>query len=220
MLIPMDVRSNLERLFGARRACLGLFAAADELGVGFVSGVAPHVLVDRQSVLQGGADPESGAVGVPWQRAAEAGRERGHHPGVPRCVGASVARGGAGGGDLGKDRRWSSEVNCACQCRCSQRRHRNGTRGEHPKVLTRASVPGLTERRRTPRTVAAFRPWRSWRAEAPRDLEHPKDSRSAPRSQSPDAVPDAAPDAAYSDRERLSEHRSRAHHRRVVHVEV
>ena len=61
MLIPMDVRSNLERLFGARRACLGLFAAADELGVGFVSGVAPHVLVDRQSVLPGGAEAAEGA---------------------------------------------------------------------------------------------------------------------------------------------------------------
>lgn len=61
MLIPMDVRSNLDRLFGARRACLGLFAAADELGVGFVSGVAPHVLVDRQSVLPGGAEAAEGA---------------------------------------------------------------------------------------------------------------------------------------------------------------
>jgi len=61
MLIPMEVRSNLDRLFGARRACLGLFAAADELGVGFVSGVAPHVLVDRQSVLPGGADAAEGA---------------------------------------------------------------------------------------------------------------------------------------------------------------
>lgn len=61
MLIPMDVRSNLDRLFGARRACLGLFAAADELGVGFVSGVAPHVLVDQQSVLPGGAEAAEGA---------------------------------------------------------------------------------------------------------------------------------------------------------------
>ena len=61
MLLPMDVRANLERLFPARRACLGLFAAADELGVGFVSGVAPYVLVDRQSVLPGGADAVEGA---------------------------------------------------------------------------------------------------------------------------------------------------------------
>lgn len=61
MLIPMEVRSNLERLFPAGRACLGLFATADELGVGFVSGVAPPVLVDRQSVLPGSAEAADGA---------------------------------------------------------------------------------------------------------------------------------------------------------------
>src|ERR1019366_7080759 len=34
------------------------------------------------------------------------------------------------------------------------------------------NTPGLTERHKTPRTVAAFRPWRSWRARALWDLEH------------------------------------------------
>jgi hypothetical protein len=51
-----DLRSALERLFPWNRACLGLFAAAEEMGLGFVSGVPPYVLVDRPSVLPGGAD--------------------------------------------------------------------------------------------------------------------------------------------------------------------
>lgn len=51
-----DIRSALERLFPWNRACLGLFAAAEEMGLGFVSGIPPYVLVDRPSVLPGGAD--------------------------------------------------------------------------------------------------------------------------------------------------------------------
>jgi len=50
--------------------------------------------------------------------------------------------------------------------------------------LSRASAPGLTERRRTPRTVAAFRPWRSWRADALRDLGHAEDNHRATDGQS------------------------------------
>ena len=48
------------------------------------------------------------------------------------------------------------------------------TRGPPFQEDPRDSAPGLTKQRKTPRTVAAFRPWRSWRAYAPRDLEHPK----------------------------------------------
>ena len=72
MLLPMDVRSNLERLFPVRRACLGLFAAADELGAGLVSGVAPHVLVDRQSLLPGGGDAVDGARNLVMAQRGEA----------------------------------------------------------------------------------------------------------------------------------------------------
>ncbi len=61
MLVPMDVRAQLEQLFPRGRACLGLFAAADELGVGHVSGVTPHVLVDGASLLPGRPDAASGA---------------------------------------------------------------------------------------------------------------------------------------------------------------
>lgn len=56
MLIKRDLREHLDRYFPRRRAALGLFAAADELGIGFVSGVPPYVLVDRPSVLPGGSD--------------------------------------------------------------------------------------------------------------------------------------------------------------------
>ncbi len=61
MLVPVDVRSQLERLFPRGRACLGLFAAADELSIGHVSGAAPHVLVDSATVLPGRADAADGA---------------------------------------------------------------------------------------------------------------------------------------------------------------
>jgi hypothetical protein len=56
-----DVRSQLERLFPPGRACLGLFAAADELGVGFVSGVPPYVLIDQPSILPGNPNAADGA---------------------------------------------------------------------------------------------------------------------------------------------------------------
>ena len=61
MLIRRDLREHLDKYFPRRRAALGLFAAADELGIGFVSGVPPYVLVDRPSVLPGGSDaPDAG----------------------------------------------------------------------------------------------------------------------------------------------------------------
>ncbi len=61
MIVPTHVQSQIERIFPAGRACLGLFAAADELGVGLVSGVAPYVLVERASYLPDGADAVDGA---------------------------------------------------------------------------------------------------------------------------------------------------------------
>jgi Holliday junction resolvase len=51
LVVPRDVRSEMERLFPLARACLGLFAAADELGVGFVRGVPPYVLIDQLSAV-------------------------------------------------------------------------------------------------------------------------------------------------------------------------
>jgi hypothetical protein len=42
--------ANLERLLHQESACLGLFAAADRLGFGFVHGVPRHVYVKRLSV--------------------------------------------------------------------------------------------------------------------------------------------------------------------------
>jgi hypothetical protein len=61
LIMPRDVRSQLEQLFPAGRACLGLFAAADELGVGFVSGVPPYVLIDHPSILPGNVNAQDGA---------------------------------------------------------------------------------------------------------------------------------------------------------------
>lgn len=46
-LLPGDPRAQLRRMLGSGRACLALFAAADALGLGFVSGVPPHVYVPR-----------------------------------------------------------------------------------------------------------------------------------------------------------------------------
>ncbi len=43
------------------RACFGLFAAANALDVGFVSGVPPHVLVDSASVLPNAPESLPGA---------------------------------------------------------------------------------------------------------------------------------------------------------------
>lgn len=64
LLLRKDVRSELPQLFPPGRACLGLFAAAHELGVGFVSGVPPYVLVDHPSVLPGGVAAADGAKNI------------------------------------------------------------------------------------------------------------------------------------------------------------
>lgn len=45
LLIRGDVRQALGRLKGSSQLCLGLFAAADTLGLGFVRGVPPHIYV-------------------------------------------------------------------------------------------------------------------------------------------------------------------------------
>lgn len=46
-LLPGDQQAELLRMLGSGRACLALFAAADALGLGFVSGVPPYVYVQR-----------------------------------------------------------------------------------------------------------------------------------------------------------------------------
>lgn len=46
-LLRGDPREELTRLLRGERACLALFAAANDLGLGFVTGVAPHVYVER-----------------------------------------------------------------------------------------------------------------------------------------------------------------------------
>lgn len=45
--LPGDPKAQLRKVLGSGRACLGLFAAADALGLGFVHGVPPHVYVQR-----------------------------------------------------------------------------------------------------------------------------------------------------------------------------
>lgn len=54
-LLRGDPRKELSRILEGGRGCLGLFAAADALGFGFVEGVAPHVYVRRlgPSTLRG-----------------------------------------------------------------------------------------------------------------------------------------------------------------------
>jgi hypothetical protein len=42
-----NVRSLIDEVFAADRACLALFAAADALGLGLVEGVPPHLYVER-----------------------------------------------------------------------------------------------------------------------------------------------------------------------------
>jgi hypothetical protein len=49
LLRGSDQRAALKRMLDTGRACLGLFAAADALGFGFVHGVPPHVYVRRLS---------------------------------------------------------------------------------------------------------------------------------------------------------------------------
>jgi len=46
-LLPGDRRAQLRRMLASDRACLALFAAADALRLGFVSGVPPYVYVQR-----------------------------------------------------------------------------------------------------------------------------------------------------------------------------
>ncbi len=46
-LLPGDRQTHLRRMLGTGRACLALFAAADALRLGFVSGVPPYVYVHR-----------------------------------------------------------------------------------------------------------------------------------------------------------------------------
>ena len=44
---PATPKAQLQKVLGSGRACLGLFAAADALGLGFVHGIPPHVYVER-----------------------------------------------------------------------------------------------------------------------------------------------------------------------------
>jgi hypothetical protein len=46
-LLPGDRQSQLRKMLRSGRACLALFAAADALQIGFVSGVPPYVYVER-----------------------------------------------------------------------------------------------------------------------------------------------------------------------------
>ena len=46
-VLRANAQGELRRVLQAEHACLGLFAAADALGVGFVAGVPPHVYVPR-----------------------------------------------------------------------------------------------------------------------------------------------------------------------------
>jgi hypothetical protein len=46
-LLPGDRQAQLHRMLGSGRACLALFAAAEALRLGFVSGVPPYVYVHR-----------------------------------------------------------------------------------------------------------------------------------------------------------------------------
>ncbi len=46
-LLRANLHVELGRLLESRRACLGLFAAAEALGLGFVEGVPPYVYVER-----------------------------------------------------------------------------------------------------------------------------------------------------------------------------
>lgn len=56
LLLKREWRTQLERYFPRGQACLGLFSAAHELGVGFVSGVTPYVLIEKKTLLPGGID--------------------------------------------------------------------------------------------------------------------------------------------------------------------
>ena len=51
-VIPGDAQRQLRKLMSGREACVGLFAAADLLNLGHVSGVPPYVYVRRLSPMQ------------------------------------------------------------------------------------------------------------------------------------------------------------------------
>lgn len=51
-VIPGDAQRQLRKLMSGREACIGLFAAADLLNLGHVSGVPPYVYVRRLSPVQ------------------------------------------------------------------------------------------------------------------------------------------------------------------------
>jgi len=46
-LLPGDVHAQIRKMLSSGRACLGLFAAAEALKLGFVHGVPPYVYVER-----------------------------------------------------------------------------------------------------------------------------------------------------------------------------
>ena len=46
-LLPGDIKAQIRKLMSKHEICLGLFAAADQLGLGHVSGVPPYVYVPR-----------------------------------------------------------------------------------------------------------------------------------------------------------------------------
>ncbi|MBX9928381.1 MAG: hypothetical protein K2X99_05640 [Gemmatimonadaceae bacterium] len=86
------VRSAIASLFPPNRACLGLFAAANEMGLGFVSGVPPYVLVDRPSVLPGGSDAASESRSLLRARPGEATHMVVRIPKAPRSVYRGLVR--------------------------------------------------------------------------------------------------------------------------------
>ena len=48
-LLPGDRQAQLHKMLGSGRSCLALFAAAEALGLGVVSGVPPYVYVHASS---------------------------------------------------------------------------------------------------------------------------------------------------------------------------
>lgn len=54
-LLQGDPQRELARILQSGRACLGLYAAADALGLGFVKGIPPYVYVQRSSAIDADA---------------------------------------------------------------------------------------------------------------------------------------------------------------------
>lgn len=94
LVVQKEVRSQLQRLFPPRRACLGLFAAAEELGVGLVSGVPPYVLVDQPYILPSGPDAAVGARNMIRSGQADPVHLVVRIPKAPRSVFRGVVRPG------------------------------------------------------------------------------------------------------------------------------